>query len=156
MKKFFLFIRGLFIFIGWSFIFLVASNYLIRLVWNFDFMSSRSWDILETFWNRGGVIKTTSDVLLLMALFLLPFIWLTGFIFALRRNYLNILTAPFKVFRRRKPAEPERIVIKNIKSSQQMIEDIKNEIESLKPKKAEQSGHIRAEIKQKLSEKIKN
>ena len=48
------------------------------------------------------------------------------------------------------------IVIKNIKSSQQMIEDIKNEIESLKPKKAEQSGHIRAEIKQKLSEKIKN
>lgn len=156
MKKFFLFIRGLFIFIGWSFVFLVASNYLIRLVWNFDFMSSRSWDIMETFWNRGGVIKTTSDVLLLMALFLLPFIWLTGFIFALRIEYLNIFAAPFKIFSRRKPAKPERIVIKNIKSSQQMIEDIKNEIESLKPEKAEQSGHIRTEIKQKLSEKIKS
>ncbi len=155
MKRIIKLIRAALIFVIWTVLFAFLSNQLIFLVWNFDFMSAHSWNILSTFWSQGGVIKTTSDVLLLMALFLLPFVWLTGFIFALRKNYLKLLTAPFRIFCCRKPAEPERIVIKNIKSSQQMIEEIKNEINSVKPEKSKKAGNIRSKIKQTLAQKPK-
>ena len=160
MKKLLKFIRGLLIFIGWTGLFTVFSNFLISLIWNFDFMSARSWQLLSEFWNSGGVIKTTSDVLLLASLFMLPLLCLVGFILVLKINYANILLWPVKfldnLFSSKSDNEPERIVLKNQKSSRQIIEDIKSELDSLKPEKAKEAGNIRSEITKKLSEEIKN
>lgn len=159
MKKLLKFIRGLLVFVSWSTLFTFLSNLLISLIWNFDFMSSHSWQLLAKFWNSGGVIKTTSDVLLIASLFLLPFLCLVGFVLALKINYFRLFLLPFslleKIFQSKKNNEPKRIVLKNIKSSQQMVEDIKMEIESLKPEKAKEAGNIRSEIIQKLSKEIK-
>lgn len=160
MKKLLKFIRGLLVFIGWTGLFTVFSNLLISLIWNFDFMSAHSWQLLSQFWNSGGVIKTTSDVLLLASLFMLPLLCLVGFILALKINYTRIFLWPFRlldrIFSSKSDNEPERIVLKNQKSSRQMIEDIKSELESLKPEKAKEAGNIRSEITKKLSEEIKN
>lgn len=159
MKKVLKFMRGLLVFVGWTFVSVSFFNMLISLIWNFDFMSAHSWHLLSKFWNSGGVIKTTSDVLLITLLFLLPVLWFIGFILVLKINYLRIFLLPItlseKIFHRKKDDEPKRIVLKNIKSSQQMVEEIKSKIESLKPEKAKEAGNIRTQITQKLSEEIK-
>ena len=156
MKKIFLVIRNSFIFVIWTIIFVSISNALVKLIWNFDFTSAISWQILSNFWHQGGIIKTTSDVLLITTLIFLPPLWLIGFILSLKLNYLKIITFPIKfiakIFNTDKNKEPERIVIKNIKSSQQMIDDIKNELDSIKPEKSKEAGNIRSEVTKKREE----
>ncbi len=160
MKKIIRLIRGLFVLIGWTGVFIFLSNLLTSIIWNFNFMSSRSWDILSAFWNQGGVIKTISDVILITILLTLPLFWLIGYILVLKLNYTKILLYPinliYNVFTPKTNKEPERIVIKNIKSSQQMVDDIKAEIDSLKPEKSKEAGNLRSEINKKLSDEIKN
>lgn len=159
MKKLLRLIRNLLVLFGWTCIFSVISNTLITLVWNFNFLSVHSWQILSTFWNQGGVIKTSSDILLVSSLILLPFLWLIGFILALKLNYISIFLSPFGFFSRLfggKDVGSERIVIKNLKSGRQVVEEIKAEIESLKPEKSKEAGNIRSEITKKLSQEIKN
>ena len=157
MKKILKFIRGILIFVIWTPLFIYLSNILIYQIWNFNFLSSASWNILSSFWNHGGVIKTTSDILLLLSLFLLPFLWFTGFVISLKINYFKALVGLFSRFCTSKnPQQPERIIIKNLKNSKQIVEDIKNEIESIKPQKSEEAGNIRSEITKKLSQEIKN
>lgn len=160
MKKLMRFFRNLLIFIGWSFIFMFISNIFMSLVWNFNFLSVRSWQLLSEFWNNGGVIKTTADVLLISFLFLLPILWFIGFLLVLKINYIKIFILPLvlfdKIFGSKKNSEPERVVLKNMKPTQQIVEDIKNELESMKPEKSKEAGNIRSEITKKLSEEIKN
>lgn len=159
MKKLFRLIRNILILIGWTWIFSAASNALITLVWNFNFMSARSWEILSAFWNQGGVIKTSSDILLLSSLFLLPFLWLIGYILAIKFNYAAILLYPVDLISRlleQKSDHSERIVLKNLKPSHQIIEDIKTEIDSLKPEKSKEALNIRSKITKKLTQDIKN
>lgn len=157
MKKIFYFIRGIVIFTVWSIVFSLFSNFLINLIWRFDFMSAHSWNILSSFWNQGGVIKTASDILLISSLFLLPFLWLIGYILVLKLDYIKIFLAPINwvssIFNSN--TKPERIIIKNLKSNSQFIEDIKNEIDSLKPQEAKRARDIRSEITQKLSKESK-
>lgn len=160
MKKILQLFRSILVFVGWTFVFISISNLAISLTWNFNFLSIKSWKILYTFWNNGGVLKTSSDILLITSLFSLPLWWLIGFYFALKIKYINVLLSPiklfYKIFDGKLDTEPERIVIKNMKSSQQMIEDIKAEIEALKPEKSKEAGNIRSEITKKISEEIKN
>ena len=154
--KFLHFLRNLLVFIGWTFFFVVLSNFLIKLIWKFDFLSIHSWNILASFWNQGGVIKTTSDVLLLFSLVLLPLLWLMGAVLIKRLNFWQVFSFPFRIlfkpFISDDNETPPRIVIKNIKSSQQQIEDIKLEISSIKPKKSMEAENLRTEISKKRSE----
>ncbi|MCQ2741491.1 MAG: hypothetical protein MJ210_05200 [Alphaproteobacteria bacterium] len=152
--KIFLFIRNAFVLIGWTFVFLLFSNVLIDAIWHFDFLSNHSWSVLDAFWNNGGILKTTSDILLMTSLLILPFLWLVGFILVRRLNFLKIFLFPFDLlsrpFRSDDTKEPQRIVLKNLKSSQQTTEDLKAEIEeAAKPKKTKEAEDIRSEIIQK-------
>ncbi len=160
MKKLLRFLRASLVLTCWSSLFILCSNLLINLIWRFNFMSAKSWEVLASFWNQGGVLKTTSDILLITTLILLPVFWLIGFIFALKLKYIPLLLRPisfvFSLFHRHDDEEPERIVLKNIKSSQQIVEDIKTEIESIKPKESRFAGNFRSEITKKLTEEIKN
>ena len=126
MKKLFRFFRNCIVFSGWLFVFILITNTLISAIWSFDYLSVKSWQIFSNFWNSGGVLKTTSDVLLL-------------FIYNLFNSSNN--------------KAPERILIKKSKKAQ-TAEDIKNEIESLKPQKSKKAGDIRSQIIQKLTDEI--
>lgn len=157
MKKALRFCRNFLIFIGWTWFFFVFSNLLIDMIWNFDFLSNRSWQILLNFWNKGGIIKTTSDVLLIFSLLLLPIIWIIGYFQILKLDYLKLFLWPirfiYSIFDRCALERPKRIVLKNIKSSDKLIEEIKSEIESIKPEKSTGAENLRSTITKKLSEK---
>ncbi len=156
MKKILRLLRNSIVFICWTSLFAILSNVLMNAIWSFNFMSARSWRILTIFWNEGGVLKTASDVMLIITLLSLPLFWLVGLIVSIKLDYLNLISVPFgffyHLFNKNEDKEPERIILKNIKSSQQMIDDIKAEIEAIKPEKSKEAGNIRSEINKKREE----
>ena len=153
MKKFLLFLRGLLILCLWMFIFAHLANILFIAIWNFNLLSPNSWHVISSYWNGGGIIKSAQDVLLFTAMALLPIFFYIGWRFCLKINYLNLLLSPVYLFYRlinRDTKEIKRIVIHNIKSTEQRAEEIKSEIESLKPSKSESAQQIRTQIQRKI------
>ena len=157
MKKVYKVFRVSLIGVIWTYLFLVVSNYIMFQLWNFNFMSARSWQTISRFWESGGIIKTKTDYIFLLMLISLPFLWILGWLRALRIDYLSILLYPVNAYNRyvinKYGHDSSRIVLKNIKSSQKIIEEIKSQLESIKPAKTKEVGNIRAEVQKKL-EKI--
>lgn len=138
----------------WTWLFVKITNLLFIEVWNFNFTSTHSWNIVKGFWERGGNIKTTQDILLFVALILLPVFWFIGLRLALKINYINLLFLPFNLVSSLfglGSKLPERAVIRPTKSTEQQIEEIKTEIASIKPQKNQNTSSIRSAIKEKLS-----
>ena len=125
-------------------------------LWSFNLFSARSWQIINRFWEAGGVIKTVEDYTFLIMLTSLPIVWLLGWKFFLKQNYLNILLAPINAYNnhiiKKYGHESKRIVLRNVKSSQQMIEEIKEQIENIKPAKSQEAGNIRSEVIKTISQ----
>lgn len=157
MKLFFRFFRNCLVFFGWLFVYILITNTIIRAIWNFDYLSTKSWQIFSSYWNSGGVLKTSSDVLLLFTLLILPIFCLLGFLLLKKQNFAKLFLASisfvFKFFSTSSPKTPERIAIKKAKNAQ-TAEDIKNEIESLKPQKSKKAGDLRSQVIQKLTDEI--
>lgn len=153
MKKLLHFLRNLIVLIGWTYVFIYLADALFIMIWNFDFTSSSSWQVVSSYWNRGGTIKTTSDILLFVALGLLPIFWLIGLLRAIKIKYMQWFLWPVKLFYNifNGSPLPDRIAIRYTQSSDQRVEEIKNELSSLKPSKAESSSNIRSNIKEKIS-----
>ncbi len=154
IKKIFRLLRGLIILVGWTYVFIYLTNLLFVVIWNFDFMSSSSWRVMEQYWENGGIIKSASDVLLFVGLFALPILWLIGLRRALKAKYLQLIFSPFKFIYNlfnRSSGNTDRISIRYTKSNEQKVEEIRGQLESLKPKKAQSSQGIRSSIKEKIS-----
>ena len=126
MKKILKFIRNIIVFVLWTLFFTYLFKTMIAVVWNFDILSNRSWHTLLSYWNRGGVFKTAPDIVLLVLLLLLPFIYIIGFIKVKKLNFFKLITSFFGLFFKDNIEEPERVVIKGMKTTQQMIDDVKN------------------------------
>ncbi len=154
MKKIYKIFRTSLIGILWTYLFLIAANYTMYQLWSFNFMSARSWQTISRFWESGGVINTTADYVFLLMLFALPFLWIWGWIKALKIDYLSIFLYPINAYNRyiinKYGHDSSRIVLKNLKSSQKMIEEIKSQLESIKPAKTKEVGNIRAEVQKQL------
>ena len=151
MKKLFRILRNLMVFVGWTCVFIYLSDILFILIWNFDFLSTGSWAVVSDFWNQGGIIKSASDVILVISLWLLPILWYITLRFALKVNYTNIILFPLHILKSIKgnPKE-ERIIIRNIKSNSQRVEEIKTEINSIKAGKNQKTKDIRSDVQRKL------
>lgn len=154
MKKIYKIFRTILIGAVWTYLFLVVSNYIMFQLWNFNFMSARSWQTISRFWESGGIIKTKTDYIFLLMLISLPFLWILGWLRALRTDYLSILLYPVNAYNRyvinKYGHDSSRIVLKNIKTNQKIIEEIKGQIESIKPAKSKEVGNIRAEVQRQL------
>lgn len=155
LKKLLKFIRHCIIFVLWTILFIYIVRLLIYSLFNFNILSSQSWNTLFAYWNTGGVFKTTPDILLLLSLLLLPIFFIIGFIKIKKINYLQKLISFFKFFIKTPKENHERIVIKSTATPEQLIENIKSEIESIKPEKNKESQFIRSNILKKLNEEIK-
>ena len=70
-------------------------------------------------------------------------------------NFLKLIISFFGLFFKDNIEDPERVVIKGMKTTQQLINDVKNEIESLKPEKNKEAGSIRSNILRKINEEVK-
>ncbi len=155
LKKLLKFIRNCIVFIIWTTLFVYIIKPLIYSLFNFNILSSQSWNTLFAYWNTGGVFKTTPDILLLLSLLLLPIFFIIGFIKIKKINYLQKLISFFKFFIKTPKENHERIVIKSTATPEQLIENIKSEIKSIKPEKNKESQFIRSNILKKLNEEIK-
>ena len=157
IKSFFHFIRFLLIGILWSYLFLIIANVIMYKLWNFSLFSAHSWNTVSYFWNSGGIIKTTPDYIFLTMLIILPVLWIVGWFLLNRVDYKNILLFPINAYNRhiikKYGHDSSRIVLKNLKSSQQIIEDIKNKSESIKPEAPKEVTSIRNNILKKLKSK---
>ena len=156
MKKLLAIFRTLIIGIVWTYVFLVAANFIMYKLWSFNFMSARSWQTVSRFWEAGGVIKTARDYIFLLMLVSLPFLWLWSWKKLLGIDYLSVLLYPLNAYNRhiikKYGHESSRVVLRNLKSSQKMIEEIKSRLDSIKPAKPKEVGSIRAEVHKKLEE----
>ena len=156
MKKIYKIFRTFLIGAVWTYFFLTVANYIMFSLWNFNFMSARSWQVLNKFFETDWALKTKADYFFLLMLFILPFLWVWGWIKVLKINYLNILLYPINAYNRyiinKYGHDSSRIVLKNIKSSQKIIEQIKTQLESIKPAKTKEVGNIRAEVQKKLEQ----
>lgn len=154
LRKIFRFIRNLFIGALWTYVFLFAVSFAFLLIWNFNFFSARSWQTIIAFWQAGGIIKTGGDYVFLLALICVPVLWLWGWRRLVRVDYLNFLLWPINAYNRRiinkYGHESGRIILKNLKSSQEQIEAVKQKLESIRPEKPKEVHNIREEIQKKL------
>ena len=155
MKKIIKFIRNCVVFILWTILFTFIIKNILHIFWNFNIFSAHTWKTLFAFWNQGGVFKTPSDLTLLLILFLTPFLYIIGFIKTKKTNYLKLLSSLFKIFNKTPKNNFERILIKEKTSPTQMIEDVKNEIKSIKPEKNKETNNIRSDVSKKMKEEIK-
>lgn len=155
LKKLFNLIKNIVVFVIWSLFFVFFFKTLTSVVWNFNILSPRSWETLFSFWNRGGVFKTAPDIVLLFLLLLLPFIYIFGYLKVRKINFIKIIFSTISSWFTKEIEDPERVVIKGMKTTKQMIEDVKSEIESLKPDKNTEAGSVRSNILKKLNEEIK-
>lgn len=155
LKKLFNLIKNIVAFVIWSLFFVFFFKTLTSVIWNFNILSPRSWETLFSFWNRGGVFKTAPDIVLLFLLLLLPFIYIFGYLKVRKINFLKIIFSTISSWFTKEIEDPERVVIKGMKTTKQMIDDVKSEIESLKPDKTTEAGSIRSNIIKKLNKEIK-
>ena len=156
MKKILSLIRFVVIGFIWSYVFVFLTHFLMLKLWSFNLFSVRSWQIINRFWEAGGVIKTARDYAFLTMLTSLPIVWILGWRFFLNQNYLNILLAPINAYNnhiiKKYGSESKRIVLRNIKSSQKMIEEVKEQIDAIKPAKNQEASIIRTEVIKTISQ----
>ena len=160
LNKFIRFIRTLIIGFLWSYVFIIVANFAMYHLWNFNILSPRSWQTIEKFWQSGGIIKSSKDYIFLGMLFSLPIIWLICWRYLCKVSYVNVLLAPLNLYNsriiRKYGCDSSRVVLRNLKSSQRMIEEIKGKLESIKPEKAKEVQNIRNQINKTISEEINN
>lgn len=154
LKKFFHLIRFLLIGTIWTLVFLVLSSLIMYQVWNFDIFNFGDWQTIERFWNSGGTIKIAKDYAFIGSIILIPILWIWILYKLNKINWLDIILAPVHSYNawiiRCYGSDSKRIVLKNIKSSQDNIEFIKQQLESIKPEKPREVVNIREEIQKKI------
>ncbi len=159
MKKLLKIFRTLLIGLIWTYLFMVLANFIMYRLWSFNFLSARSWQTISRFWEAGGIIKTTKDYIFLLMLFSLPFIWIWGWRRLSAIDYFSILIYPLNTYNRhiinKYGHDSSRVVLRNLKSSQKMIEEIKGRLEAIKPEKPKEVGNIRAEVRKKIEDVVK-
>ena len=144
----------------WSYVYFLCTVSLFVSIWNFNYLSSSSWQVITEYWQKGGVIKTGTDFLFLFALILLIPLWIWGWRKLYQMNILNLFLVPLNWYQKRSAdsymKSMSRIKIHNIGVS--LEDDAKQDFDS-KIKSREQaiksdtkaSESIRSQIKNKLT-----
>ena len=157
LKKIFKFIKALIVCTIWSAVYLYATDILMIYIWNFDFLNIHHWEVINTFWEKGGKIKTGKDYLFVAMLLSIIPVWLWGCRYFYKVNYLNILLFPITYYNNRmikKYGEgTSRIVLKNMGATREKpkLEDI---IESRLKESAQKTEKESNKIRQNIHNKI--
>ncbi len=151
-KKILKFIKFILVGTAWSYLFIYASVLFTIKIWNFNYLSLKSWRIIGSFWNHG-------DYGLFAVLLLLIPLWLLGWRYFYKKNFTAFLLTPIIWYNKQTIAKygsnSSRIILKNLGTTQKI--DPKEYIESqLKDAKATIENHEKASdsLREMLKEKI--
>lgn len=138
------------------------AQFLFRLFWNFDLLNVKSYQLLNKYWNEGGVFNTFHDCSLGASLFLLPIIgfWCSYKVY--KKGFWKSLFAPleklYNKLTRPKNMEIVHVSLKNLGGKDKTLDEIISD--KIKQQKGDmQSEHtvknLRKEIAAKLEENEK-
>ncbi|MBP5399117.1 MAG: hypothetical protein J6Y53_01690 [Alphaproteobacteria bacterium] len=160
LKKIGRFIRFCFIFVAWTGIYMSVISLLFAKAWNFYLFKKKSWQIILNFWNQGGVINSTQEILFFICLLLIIPLWFLGLRKALKISIAKIIFFPiflYNAYQEKKYSQaPKSIILKNMgmtlgkKSAKQNLEEM---IASRMPKETDKkdlnSNKIRSSLEKK-------
>lgn len=155
ISKIFRLARNFFIGLLWSLIFLSLANSILIRFWNFSLFSSQSWGTVNYFWQAGGVIKEAKDYLFIFILFSVPVFCFLGWKYLIKQDYLNLLLFPYNLYckhnLKKYGSNTGSLSIKAKNTPENNIEAIKEQINSIKPEKAQAVNKIRKQIQKKVN-----
>ncbi len=158
IKKIFKFLKALVVGAIWTVIFAYLAETTMIYFWSFDILNMRDWQIINTFWESGGSIKTGKDYLFVAMLLLLIPLWICGWRFFYHLDFIKLLLFPFTWYNNRMIKKygdnTPRIILKNMgasKNKPNMEEIIEKRLkESVKPHEKE-TGKIRRSLQEKIT-----
>jgi len=140
----------------WTFSFAYAVRWLLIFVWKFDPFYKKQWAVVANYWNNNGVIMSVSDYMFFLTFFVAILIWLVGWRFFYKTDYVRLLTAPILYVAnyslKKYENEDKHVVIKNIAIGEKITleEVIQGKIKSEKT----QDHHESKQLRQNITEKI--
>lgn len=159
-KKILKFLKFIFVGAVWSYFLLSVSLFATIKIWNFNYLSYRSWKIINIFWNEGGSISQPKDYGLFFTLIMLIPLWLLGWRYLYKKNITAFLISPIVWYNKRSLAKYDkdipRIVLKNMGNTQKVDpkEVIENKLKHIKTdidNREKTSDHLREQLKEKIS-----
>ena len=151
MKKF---VKFCFVGVVWSVLLFSVFDFILQGIWNFSLFRLQDWQLLSTFWNEGGVIRSFADYVFVLILIAILPIWIWGWRKALKIKIMALLANAAK-----KIAEYEqntaRIVLKNLGTSvkkESEEDEIKDELKKIE--KDLDNSKLTAQIRDAVSQKI--
>ncbi len=115
-----------------SIVIFIVLGYIARIIfnllWNFDLLSPKSYQILYSFWEKGGVFNTFRDCSLGAALFLLPVLWLVVSYKVYKKGFWKTVLKPMeKIYRKLtapKNMEVAHVTVKNLGGKDRTLDEI--------------------------------
>lgn len=162
MKKFSSIIKFIVIESLWTCALLSLCNYLFLRFWKFNLFNSNDWQIIHSFWNNGGKIKSADDLLFFASFIFILILWMWCGKKLYHLKFSELLTLPFEYYSRwelKRYGETSRIVIKNIgtvvenKNQNDIIKEKLKEVEK-KLDNEKETSKIRESIASKIDSDI--
>lgn len=159
LKGFLKLIKALTVGVVWTVIYVYGADLLMISLWNFDFLNISHWQVIDTFWENGGKIKTGRDYAFVAMLAAVIPLWLAGWRYFYRVNFMALLLFPFTWYNnrmiRKYGENSSHIILKNMGATQKKpnLEEIiesRMQMSSRKPVEKE-AVIIRQNIQEKLS-----
>lgn len=154
MKKIFRFsIISLVIFIVLGYI----ARITFKLLWNFDLIDAKSYQILYNYWEKGGVFNTFRDCSLVVSLLLLPVLWLIASHKVYKKGFWKTVLSPieklYNKMTRPKNMEVEHVSLKNLGGKDRTLDEII--ADKIKAEKSNAtSAHTVRDIRKEISARI--
>ncbi len=156
-KKIGCFLKMLFTASFWTLLWTLVSRQIILYIWNFDFVSQAHWKLIAEFWQKNGTIKSFSDYMLFLTLFLVLLLWYKGVKYFYKLDYLRLMLKPFEYFSNQQiekyKKEGKHVVIKNLIVGKKItVDDLI--AEKIKEENSQQQEKQADQLRQTLSQKI--
>lgn len=155
-KKLLKLLRLILVGVVWTSAFVLAARLLMIYLWHFDILYKKQWTVLAGFWNNNGVIAGFADYMFFVTLVVLFIVWIWGWRYFYKANYLKLLMSPIAYIANYKLKKYENIdnhiIIKNISVGEKLsVEDfIQNRIKQEKNNPTKEADLLRRNISEKI------
>ncbi|MDD4556845.1 MAG: hypothetical protein PHE89_05935 [Alphaproteobacteria bacterium] len=163
LKKIFLLIKFSITTMAWGYIYFHAMRFLFLKFWNFDIVYLENWNIIAEFWQGGGIIQTSKDILFMTSIILSLPLGLYILKKSLSFKYTSLITKPIEIYDRyilnKYDGNSSRLVLKNLstKAEKVSLEDLIETKIKEKEKEDNKDKNLKAdEIRLNIQSKIKN
>lgn len=115
-----------------SIVVFIVLGYLARIIfnllWKFDLFNAKSYQILQNYWEKGGVFNTFRDCSLGFALFMLPVLWLIISYKVYKKGFWKTILIPVEKLYRKltspKNMEVAHVSLKNLGGKDKTLDEI--------------------------------